>query len=165
MGTLFALAGLGIFIHMLLQGKCASSMFYLCVIGLFVAVVFLLVGIVLASFHKIVKVYKKEAKIEVMDYSITGFSQTAYHFSDISGVEVSLDADRVLGEVSNLWIVRIYISTIGKNGIRQFRKSEKIFASFNKYEAQIVADYFAQIENVSIVHYSASENKLSLSAY
>lgn len=165
LGGLFALAGVGILIHMLLQGKCASSMFALCILGLFVALGFILAGIVLISHHKIVKVYKNNSKIEVIDSSITGYSRSSIHFSDISGVEVSEDSDMVLGEPSGLWVVRLYLSKIGKNGLRQFIKSEKIFATDRKDEALVVRDYFAHIENVVIVNYSNVSNKFSLSAY
>ena len=159
LGSMFTLAGVSILIKLLLPGSCASSMFGLCIFCLFVALSFILAGIVLISFRKIVKVDKANSKIEIVESSITGFSKSAVHFSDISGLEISRDtsdSSSVLDEATGLWIVRIYVSCYGKDGLRHFRKVEKIFSTDSVDEARSVADYFARIENVEIIDSSFS---------
>ena len=160
LGTLFSLAGVIILIKLLIPGSCASSLFGLCIFCLFVAVTFILAGIILISFCKIVRVDKRNSKIEITESSITGYSKTSIDFNDISGLEISKDSENVFGESTGLWIVRIYVSNIGKDGIRHFRKVEKIFATDHLEEAHLVADYFARIENVDIVNSYAKNNNL-----
>ena len=154
LGTMFTLAGVSILIKLLLPGSCASSMFCLCIFCLFVAITFILAGIVLISFRKIVKVDKRNSKIEIVESSITGFSKSAVHFSDISGLEISKDSANVFDEPTGLWVVRIYVSCYGKDGLRHFRKVEKIFSTDCFDEARNVADFFARIENVEIINSS-----------
>ncbi len=164
-GTLFTLAGVSILIELLLPSSCAHSMFTLCVICLFVAVAFILAGIILISFCKIVRVDKKNSKIEIVESSITGFSKSAVHFSDISGLEISKDSENVnlFDEPAGLWVVRIYVSCYGKDGLRHFRKVEKIFSTDSFDEARNVADYFARIENVEIINsFPQGQKKLLL---
>ncbi|MBP5467736.1 MAG: hypothetical protein J6Z11_00660 [Candidatus Riflebacteria bacterium] len=151
LGSLFTLAGVVILIKLLIPGSCASSLFGLCIFCLFVALGFILAGILLISFHKIVKVDKNNSRIEISESSITGYCRNTIDFSDISGLEISKDSENLFGEASGLWIVRVYVSKIGKDGLRHFRKVEKIFATDRLDEARIVADYFARIENVDIV--------------
>ena len=160
LGGLFTFAGVAILLKLLFPGSCASSLFGLCIFCLFVAIGFILAGIILISFRKIVKVDKNNSKIEIIESSITGFSKSSIHFSDISGLEISKDSENVFGEASGLWIVRIYVSKIGKDGLRHFRKVEKIFATDCLEEARIVADYFAKKENVDYVSSYPRENKL-----
>ena len=163
LGTLFTLAGVSILIKMLLPGSCASSLFELCVFCLFVALAFILAGIVLISFRKIVKVDKKNSKIEIVESSITGFSKSALHFSDISGLEISRDSADLFDNSTSLWVVRIYVSCYGKDGLRHFRKVEKIFSTDSIDEARNVADYFARIENVEIINsFPQNQKKLLL---
>ena len=160
LGTLFTLAGVIILIKLLLPGSCAQSLFGLCIFCLFVAVGFILAGIILISFHKIVRVDKRDSRIEITESSITGYSKTYIDFRDISGLEISKDSENMFGESTGLWIVRVYVSNIVKDGLRHFRKVEKIFATDHLEEARIVADYFARIENVDIVDSYPENNKL-----
>lgn len=162
LGTMFTLAGISILIKLLLAGSCTSSMFELCIFCLFVALAFILAGIVLISFRKIVRVDKANSKIEIVESSITGFSKSAIHFSDISGLEISRDSSGVWDETTSLWVVRIYVSCYGKDGLRHFRKVEKIFSTDSISEARNVADYFARIENVEIIDSSFQENQKKL---
>lgn len=151
LGVLFTLAGVGILIRLAMPSSCLQSLFGLCIFSLFVAICFIVAGIILISFHKIVKVDKRNSKIEIIDSNITGYYKSAIHFGDISGLEISSDSDKVLGKSSDLWEVRIYISKIGKDGLRHFRKVEKIFSTDCYHEARYVADFFAKIENVDII--------------
>ena len=157
LGGLFTLAGVSILIKLLLPGSCASSMFELCIFCLFVALFFIIAGIILFSFRKIVKEDKANSKIEIVESSITGFSKSAIHFSDISGLEISKDPSDLLDDATGLWIVRIYVSCYGKDGLRHFRKVEKIFSTDSVVEARNVAEFFARIENVEIIDSSFTQ--------
>lgn len=162
LGTLFTIAGVSILIKLLLPGSYASSLFGLCIFCLFVSMAFILAGIILISFHKIVRVDKKNSKIEIVDSCITGFCKSAIHFGDISGIEISKEAENFVGDSIGLWTVRLYVSSYGKDGLRHFRKVEKIFATDCYDEARNVADFFARIENVEIINSFPQESSKKL---
>ena len=84
---------------------------------------------------------------------------------EVSSSKDSSDSSSVIEEATGLWVVRIYVSCYGKDGLRHFRKVEKIFSTDSISEARNVADYFARIENVEIIDSSfplQSQKKLLL---
>lgn len=162
LGGLFLLAGVGILLRLLFPGCSVSSLFALCVFCLFIAMTFILIGIVLLSYRRVVTIDKANSRIEVVDSSITGYHESAIHFEDISALEITKDSECILGEESGFWNVRVYVCKLSGDGERQLCKVEKLISTANFHEAREVADYFARFGNVEIVNsYVAKKTSFS----
>ena len=158
LGLLFIFAGLGILIRLLLPGSYLNSMFGVCVFCLFVAITFIVIGLVLFTYKKRVVIDKANRKFEMLDASVLGFRKTAFGFDEISGIEISEDSECAVYEESGLWLVRIYISKLEPDGYRRFSRVERILATAQLHEAKEFSENIARICNVEIV-YSYAEQK------
>lgn len=160
-GAIFIFFGIAILITLIFPGSIVSSMFALSIFCLFAAMTFLLIGFAMVTYHKTVSVDKLNKKIEITDSSILGFHKSNIHFSEISGLEISKDSETFLGDESNLFVVRVYVSKLNIHGIRKFSKVERLFETANELEAREVADYFARLQNINVENsYNRRSNRL-----
>lgn len=152
LGGLFLLAGVGIIARLFFPGCSVSSLFTFCMFCLFIAMFFILIGLVLLSYRRVVTIDKVNYKIEVVDSNITGCHESAIHFEDISALEIAMDSECIFGEESGLWMVRVYVCKLSCDGDRRLCKVEKLITTADFHEVREVADYFARLGNVEIVN-------------
>lgn len=136
LGMLFILAGLGILFQLYVGGQFAS-LFVFCLFGLMVAVAFLLAGLVLVTYRKIVTVSGQSEKITLLESSILGVRTAAYDFAEITNVELTRDCECILANHARMWLVKLYICHGDSVTV------ERIFATVSPYDAKQAAENVA----------------------
>ena len=133
LGIGFIIAGSSI-LYKLLAGKLFFTLFAFCLFCLMVAGAFLLAGLILVTYRKSVSLDRMQKKIELEEASLLGVRLTAYHFDDITNVELTRDSECFCAKSASLWVVKVYVRQSHGFAV------EKIFASINPAEAKYVAE-------------------------
>lgn len=163
-GYVFLAAGVLIFAQLMMPGSIIMSMYGVYIIFcLVMGGLFLLLGLSLICYHKIVKIDKKKNRIEIDFNSILATKKTTIPFSSISDLEIAKTSDCVCGMDSSLFCVRIYYSSaIGFNQHTSLRV-EEIFSSVNEHDVMDVVDNFSNVCNIEVFNSYRQERRLSFS--
>ncbi len=144
LGFLFLVAGIAIVAQMLF-GKHFYELFTICVLGLIAAAAFILIGLVLFTFNRTVRVDKRYSKVILEESSILGGRRAAFHFQDIVNVELSKDSECFLDKTASLWIVKLYLCHFDDLFV------EKVFASLSPTDAKHAAETIAYASGKDLV--------------
>lgn len=163
LGFIFIFFGGVILFGLLFPGCRMSSMIGMCMVCLFTGVIFMMLGFAMITFQKTVTVNNEAEKLEVVESSIFGYRRSCIHFSEISEIEISKECQTILGNASELFVIRVYVSKLDNQGIKHFSKVVKIFETDIEDEARKAAECFTRLKNIDIIYGYVGNKRLRAS--